>query len=315
MTAASIRLRVLAVAGLVSLALGTVVLAAAPQAGTEKHVIVTVLDAQTNKPVIGLPANAFAIREDNLDREIVKVEPATDPMSVVLLADTTTAFINRARDLRVSSQAFIKQFLAVHPGSSLALWEFGGADIPIVDFTTDAATLGAAAGSKLFPKGSQNGINRAGSGSTLSGADIVASNLLEAIVSSSRQLAKRPEARRVIVAFNSDLSVEASTLPGQTVEDEVQKADATLFAVSLTEIASNGPRRDNVLNQLCPYSGGKRFTIQDIAALDGALKNVADILASQYVVTYRRPSGSVKQVLVGTTRQGLKASTARWAPR
>jgi hypothetical protein len=32
------------------------------------------------------------------------------------------------------------------------------------------------------------------------------------------------------------------------------------------------------------------------------------------VVTYTRPGGSAKQVLIGTP-QGLKASVARWAPK
>jgi hypothetical protein len=104
-------------------------------------------------------------------------------------------------------------------------------------------------------------------------------------------------------------------MPGQQVQDEVQKADATLFAVSMAENVSNGPLRDNVLNNLCPYSGGKRFTIMDIASLEAALKNVADVLGSQYVVTYKRPSGSAKQILVGVKRDGLRASTPRWAPK
>ena len=63
------------------------------------------------------------------------------------------------------------------------------------------------------------------------------------------------------------------------------------------------------------YSGGKRFTIVDIASLQSALKNIADVIGSQYVVTYARPSGSANQVQVGIRREGLKPSTARWAPK
>ena len=309
-----LRFRVPAIVGVAVLGCGMAVAARAPQGGTEKHVIVTVLDAQTNKPVPGLPADAFAIREDNIDREIVKVEHATEPISLILLADTTSSFSKYLRDLRVGTQGFVKEFFDKNPGSSMALWEFGGADIPLVDFTTDAAKLDQAA-TKLFPKGSMSEVDRTAAGSSLSGQNIVGSALLEGIISASKKLAKRPETRRVIFSFNSDVSVEVSKMPGQQVQDEVQKADATLFAVSMAENASNGPLRDNVLNVLCPYSGGKRFTIGDITALESALKNVADVLASQYVVTYKRPGGSAKQVLVGVKRDGLKASTARWAPK
>jgi hypothetical protein len=77
---------------------------------------------------------------------------------------------------------------------------------------------------------------------------------------------------------------------------------------------SPGAKRDNVLDQLCPLSGGTRITIATVQALAPALENVADLLAGQYVVTYTRPGGSAKQVLIGTP-QGLKASVARWAPK
>jgi hypothetical protein len=315
MTAVPSRLRVPAVAGLVLVALSLSVSANAPQGSSEKRVFVTVLDAQTNKPVTGLPASAFAIREDNLDREIVSVAPATDPMSLVVLADTTSAFTRFTRDLRLSTQSFIKQFMGASPGSSVALWEFGGSDIPIVNFTTDEGRLELAAG-RLFPKGTLSDLDFTTTGSAIThGQDITASNLVEAIDSAAKQLAKRPETRRVIFSFNSDLSVEASKLPGQMVQDDVQKANASVFAVSLQEQVANGPLRDNVLNNLCPYSGGKRITILDIAALESALKNVADILTSQYVVTYRRPSGTARQVLVGVRVTGVAANTARWAPK
>jgi VWFA-related protein len=297
--------------GVLVLAAG--VLASSPQGATDKHVYVTVFDSQ-NKPVTGLPAEAFAIREDNLDREIVKVAPATEPVALVLLADTTSSFTKYVRDLRVATQSFVKYFFEKNPGSSLSLWEFGGADIPIVDFTTDAAKLDTAA-TKLFPKGSMSEVDRAGAGSTLSGQNIMGSALLEGIISASKKLAKRPETRRVIFGFNADAAVEVSSMPGKQVQDEVQKAGTQLFAVSLQEGANNGPLRDNVLGQLCPLSGGKRFTILDISSLEQALKNVADAIAGQYVVTYKRPSGAARQVQVGIRREGLKAYAAGWAPK
>ena len=170
----------------------------------------------------------------------------------------------------------------------------------MVELTTDAAKLQHGA-TRLFPKGSQQ--------------NVVGSALLEGLVTASKKLAKRPETRRVIVSFNTDVSVEVSRMPGQQVQDAVQNAEVTLFALSISDNAANGSLRDNVLNELCPYSGGKRFTIVDIASLESALKNIADVIGSQYAVTYTRPSGSAKQVLVGIRREGLKPSTARWAPK
>ena len=99
------------------LACAVAVMARVPQGSNEKRIIVTVLDAQ-NKPVAGLPADAFVIREDNIDREIVKVERAKDPVAAVLFADTTSAFGKYVGDLRTGTQAFVKEFFEKNPGSS-----------------------------------------------------------------------------------------------------------------------------------------------------------------------------------------------------
>ena len=218
------------------LAYAVAVTARVPQGSSEKRIIVTVLDAQ-NKPVTGLPADAFIVREDNLDRQIVRVERANDPVAAVLFADTTSAFGKYVGDLRTGTQAFVEEFFERNPGSSLGLWEFGEADIPIVELTTDAAKLDHGA-TRLFPKGSTQ--------------NVVGSALLEGLVSASKKLAKRPETRRLIVSFNTDVSVEVSRMPGQKIQDEMQGAEVTLFALSISENAANGSLRDNVLNELCP---------------------------------------------------------------
>lgn len=285
----------------------------------ERQVIATVIDSRTNKPVTGLPAAAFAIREDNQDREVLRVEPATEPMSVILMADTTTAFRLFERDLRAAPLAFFKTFMAAHPGSFAALWEFGGAGSPVQTFTSNGTLLEQAT-TRLFPKGSLSNLDPqdlADAGVAVSrGQNIVASNLLEAVRDGARELARQQHLRRVIVSFNSDLSVEASTLPGQKVQDDVQKANVTWFAVSLHTGISNGPLRDNVMGELIPYSGGIRITIGDVAALEPAMKNMADILTSQYVVTYTRPSGSAPKILaIGIRGEGLKVTAPRWAPK
>ena len=167
---------------------------------------------------------------------------------------------------------------------------------------------------KLFPKGTVSDVDLSGS-AVIRGQNIVGSNLLEAIAGASKALAKRPEARRMIVAFHSDLSVEMTSLTGEQIQNEVNKANATLIAVSLQAITSNAKQRDNVLDNVCPVSGGRRITIATVQALAATLENVADIISSQYVVTYSRPSGSAKTVLVGIQANGIKASTARWAPK
>ncbi len=281
--------------------------------GSEKSVYVILTDAQNKPAPPGAPAQAFKIREDNIDREVVKAEQIKEPMAVVFLTDTTSAFVGHERDLRTSSAAFTTRMLKDSPQSSVALWEFGGADIPIENFTSDAAKLEEAS-KKLFPKGTVSDVDLSGS-AVIRGQNIVGSNLLEAIADASKALAKRPEARRMIVAFHSDLSVEMSTMPGQQIQNEVTKANASLMVISLQAITSNAKQRDNVLDNLCPISGGARITITTVQALTQTLENVADIIAQQYIVTYKRPSGAAKLVQVGIAANGIKASTAHAAPK
>lgn len=56
--------------------------------GTDKTVFVAVTDA-AGKPLTDLKVNEFAVREDNVNREVVGVKPATQPLYLYLLADTT----------------------------------------------------------------------------------------------------------------------------------------------------------------------------------------------------------------------------------
>ena len=60
-------------------------LAAAPQTG-RRTIYVTALD-RNGRPVPGLTADDFRVKEDGRVREIVQVELATEPMQIALLLD------------------------------------------------------------------------------------------------------------------------------------------------------------------------------------------------------------------------------------
>ena len=64
---------------------------ASPRAqALQRSIYASVLDA-AGAPVLDLGPSDFIVREDNLAREILKVEPATTPMQVALMVDTSTA--------------------------------------------------------------------------------------------------------------------------------------------------------------------------------------------------------------------------------
>src|SRR5262245_25520220 len=132
-------------AALMAIAATVPLLASHPIAGQSinKSLFVTVLDA-SGRPLTDLALGDILIREDNTDREVVEVKPASQPLAVAVLVDTaqgkrvTDAYgmaETYVRDIRVSVGGFGKQLLAHSPDAAVSLMEFGQAAIPVVSFT------------------------------------------------------------------------------------------------------------------------------------------------------------------------------------
>src|SRR5262249_32974915 len=154
-----------------------------------KSLFVSVLDA-SGRPVTDLALGDILIREDNTDREVVEVKPATQPLAVAVLVDTaqgervTDAYgmaETYVRDIRVSVGGFGRQLLARSPDAAVSLMEFGQAAIPVVPFTQNPLDFEKGV-NKLIPKPD------------------VGSVLMEAITQANRDLAERPSTRRAIVS-------------------------------------------------------------------------------------------------------------------
>jgi hypothetical protein len=286
--------------------------AGARQALQEKQIIVTVMNLKTGTPMTGVTAPALVIKEDGTEREILKVEPATGPMAVVLLADTTATFRNNLKELRDAATGFITAFTAKNAGSAVALWQFGGAVIPATQFLTEAGALNSEA-AKLRPQDAvlEDATGRAASRT----ADEADSVLLDGVVEGSKALAKRSETRKILVSFNKITAKEKSRAQKPQVLSELQKSGAAWFAVTFADGGTASPMRDSLMAEVTRTSGGLRLTIQDAARLEAAMKAIADVLATQYVVTYKRASGSPKDVLVEVKGEGLGAFYSRWAPK
>ncbi|HXT68385.1 MAG TPA: hypothetical protein VN700_01410 [Vicinamibacterales bacterium] len=281
------------------LALGAT--AGARQSSDEKQILVTVMNLKTGNPIPGVTAANLGIKEDGKDREIVKVEPASGPVSVVLLADTTDTMKIYQNELKATAKGFIAAMMAKVPGSSISLWQFGGAGVPVTQFLTDAAALTEEAG-KLRPRDVVSGVSAAGS------------NLLEGVVDGAKALGKRTETRRAIVSFNTLTASEGSKVQKSNVVSELQKNGVAWYGVSFADGGTASGMRDSLMSEVMPMSGGIRLNVSDVARIEGAVKALADIIGSQYLVTYKR-SGSAKEVAVEVKAEGARAFHARWAPK
>lgn len=271
----------------------------------DKTIFVTVLDSD-NKPVKDIGAAEFGVREDTVVREVTSAKVATKPLFLTVLADTSkvtggggfsAGSTELIRDIRVSLTAFVRQVAAGAPDAQISLMEFGQAAVPVVNFTSKTADLEKGI-NRLFPK------------------DNAPSVLLEAIVESCKNLAKKESPRRAIVVLNVEPSEEQSREQPQTIIDALKKSGAQLWAVSLQKGALKNAQRDLVLEVLTKNTGGRREFIVGQSAIETILKGYADALTSQYEVTYKRPAGAPPQnVQVGVARPGLKLFATVYPPQ
>jgi hypothetical protein len=280
-------------------------LAVRASGGLQKSIFVSALD-EARKPVMGLTADDFAIREDGVDRAIVAVKPASQPLSVAVLVDTaqgsrvTDAYgtpEDYVRDLRVAVTSFAKELMAKSPDAEASLMEFGQAAMTMVPFTRNPLD---------FEKGANKIVARPGVGSVL----------LEALAQANSDLAERKTARRAIVSLNLEPSDEQSREDPKKIILSFKNSGAQLWAVSVQRGGLKNSKRDLVINDFSKNTGGQRDYVVAISAVEGIMKGYAEALASQYEVVYERPESKKPPVMVQTgSRPGVKVHASGFPPQ
>jgi VWFA-related protein len=262
----------LACASMIGLAATASFSAAGP---TTRTVYVTVVD-DNGRAVDGLTPRDFVVKEGGKLREIFSVAPATERMRLALMVEyplVGQSFV------RFGLAEFVARMCA---SADVALFMITQRPERLVDFTSNASIL------------IDTIVNLPLSQPRLSAA------VPDAIYDVAQQFEKRKPARPVIVLATIEQGQTTEADP-ESVLSQIAKSKAQFWTVSIEPSRSQPSGkaaslrdfagRTQIIGDGPTQSGGRRVAIMTLPAFETGLKQVADDLSSQYLITYLLPSG------------------------
>ena len=261
------------------------------QTSTRAMYVSALTDAGT--PAADLGPRDFIVREDNLAREVLKVEPAVDPMEIAVVVDTSQAARNDISHVRTALPPFVKTLTTGEVKNEVAIIAIGERPTVFTNYTFDQKAL-------------QKGIDRIWS-TQGSGA-----YLLDGIIEIGQGFKKRKAARPVIVAILSE-GPELSNRVHEDVLDSLKNNGTAFHAITLgrpsTSLSDEMRERNIVLDEGPRLSGGRREELLTPMALAAKLVQLADELTHQYKITYAHPQSLIppEKVTVSSARPGVTA--------
>jgi Ca-activated chloride channel family protein len=269
-----------------------------PSESRTRDLHVSVVDAG-GRPVPGLTADDFVVKEDGNQREVLKAGPSTAPMTISILVDDSQAAQPAIQHLRSGLPDFIT---ALPDTAEVALATFGERPTPLVEYTTSKETL---------KRGVMRIFSRQGSGAYMQ----------DAVVEAAKGFQKRNDARPIIVVLTIEEGVEFSNIRHESALKELQKSGAVLHVLAIGQPSSSQEdemrSRNIFIAEGTRQTGGRRDQLLSEIAIPEKLKQLADELknATPYQVTYARPERLIpaEMVEVSVKRPGLRVQPAKRA--
>ena len=264
-----------------ALALAATVSAAAAQQPSFRSgavgVRVDVLVTEGRKPVIGLSAADFELRDNGVLQSIQLVDAHDIPLNVVLALDTSDSTTGRRHaDLMAASAALLDE---LRDGDQAALTTFSHAVAPLLAPTTDLAAV---------RKGLQN-ISTAGRTAVMDALHVA---LTQTIAQPGRSLV-------VVCTDGSDVS---SWLRPADVVESARRSSAVIYGVA----TSNG-RHVAPLEEVAETTGGE-VLVESSDDLREAFRRIVQDFRSRYLLAYTPEgvdAGGFHRLDVRVKRRGL----------
>jgi hypothetical protein len=265
----------------------------AAQAAQKAMYVSVVNDA--GAPVMDLGAADFIIREDNVAREVLRVEPASDPMQIAVLVDNSTAARDNISHMRQALPSFVAALTDGPAGqkNEVSIVAIGERPTVLADYSTNRAAL-------------QKGIDR------IWALRDTGAYLLDGIPEVCQGFKKREAGRPVIVALTTE-GPEFSNRQHDQVIEPLKATGAALNVIVIgrpsSSLSSEARERAMVLDEGPRLTGGAHMDLLAVEGLAVKLKQLADQLTHQYKVTYARPQTLIppERFAVATSKPGLTA--------
>ena len=223
-------------------------------------------------PVPDLGPSDFVVREDNIAREVLKVEPAAAAMQIAILVDTSQAARDDVPHIRTALPAFVATLTGAEPKNEVALIAIGERPTVFTNYTFSQTEL---------KKGIDRIWSMQGSGAYL----------LDGIIETCQGFKKRSAQRPVIVAILSE-GPEFSNRQHDQVLDPLRATGAAFHAITMgrpsASTSDEARNRNLVLDEGPRLTGGRREELLTPMALDAKLKLLAG--AHPSVQGHLRPS-------------------------
>jgi hypothetical protein len=263
-----------------------------------EHLYVTVVDGKS-RPVKDISATDFSVEIDGAPQEIIRVERATVPPSIVLLTDRLGLNSNYTPfDLSQALRDFVKAIRTGNPESKFGLTTFDGPVVQVTKFTSAPAELDRALGrlSSVTPTAA----------------------LLDGLNDASTQLGAAPTDRRIVLVVVAAYRVDQSNLRTDLVGEQLRMAKGSLWAVEVRADSGNfsSQAREEALDAGSRLSGGLRDVVSSRTGIGYSCKRFAELILAQYDVTYARSRGTERsRLVVGVKGSGLRVIGPSWLSR
>jgi Ca-activated chloride channel family protein len=245
-----------------------------------------------------LTADDFAVFEDGHPQNVSFFSRADTPLAVALLIDTSSSMEDR---LPLAQRAAIDFIGKLRPGDTAEVVVFDNRIEVLQPFTSDRHLL-------------EEAILRTRAGGSTA--------LYNAVYIALKQLQKdRPqsgdEVRREVIVVLSDGEDTSSLVTFEELLDAVKRSHTAIYTIGLAlePMAAKGSTLTGefVLRRLAQETGGQLFTARQPSELVNVYGQIADELATQYVLGYlstnARKNGDWRSTMVSVRRANFQART------